>query len=156
MGKDIRPCREEEKHSKISVWFTDKGKKIHCEKRHGIDVRVANRVHLKELPHSNLSSPPSLIHDTGHTRTRQSLPHCAGPSSMPLWCSLVRDCPRPSQPCTPQDIVQHLPLLSIALVCCSKGRFTEIGHKGVVSVSKREKRTRDKCIICSIPVQLLL
>lgn len=58
-------------------------------------------------------------------------------------CSLVRDCPRLSQPCTPQDTALHSLLLSVALVCCSKGRFKEIGHKGMVSVSKKRKKEQE-------------
>lgn len=126
------------------MWFTDEGKKTHCEKGHGIDVGVEKRVHLKELPHSNFSCPllPSPM-ALGAPEQDKSLPHYAGPSSIPPWCSLVRDCPRPSQPCTPQDIVQHLLLLSIASVCCCKGRFAEIGHKRVVSVSKNRKKEQE-------------
>lgn len=126
------------------MWFIEKSKKSHCEKGHGIDVGVANRVHLKELPHYNLSSPllPSPM-TLGTPEQDKSLPHCAGSSSMPSWCSLLRDCPRPSQPCTPQVIVQHSLLLSVALVCCSKGRFAEIWHKGMASVSKKRKKEQE-------------
>lgn len=67
------------------MWFTDNSKKTHGEKGHGIDVGVANRIHLKEPPHSNLSFPLLLSPMTlGTPEQGKSLPHCAGPSSMVL------------------------------------------------------------------------
>lgn len=137
------------------MWFTDKRKKTpHCEKGHDIDEGVAKRVHLKKLPHSNLSSPLLCSPMTlGTPEQDKNLPHCAGPSSMPPWCSLVRDCPRPSQPCTP---LRHCPALAApiySLGVLQQGAFhRDRAQRDGFCFKKEKKRTRDKCIICSIPV----
>lgn len=137
------------------MWFIEKSKKSHCEKGHGIDVGVANRVHLKELPHYNLSSPlPPSPMTLGTPEQDKSLPHCAGSSSMVL---LAQGLP---QTFTALHPTSHCPALA-APICSlgvlQQGAFRrDLAQRDGFCFKKEKKRTRDKCIICSVPVQLLL
>lgn len=130
--------------------------------RHGFDVRVAGTVHIEEeeLPGSDLSFPflPSTM-KLGTTRTRRWPPtlRCPHPPPHPYHHGI----PQPGTALAlfsthaPSGVVQHSMLLSIALACHSKGRFAEIEHKRIVSVSKKKNYLFNSCAVTAVTVSNL-